>query len=229
MGRIIDHPTKFIAMLLGGPASCIKDQIRALHGHLTIRPDHFVALTPGTRRASARRGALGRRERRRGRRAGGRRSWSGPCPPSPPRATRAPFSSSAPAFADPDPSAARPSTRGVRATPAGRGRPVVLTGLANASTNLMTPARMRQEVARPMPQFDEPRTLDRADRQSATFVAGGGATRQGRRDSRPGGWPTPTTRGPGPEFRSAPCRPGMRPVRSSAGARRRGDLRTAPD
>ena len=44
MGRIVDHQTKFIATLLGGPASYTDDQIRAVHRHLAIRPDHFDTL-----------------------------------------------------------------------------------------------------------------------------------------------------------------------------------------
>ena len=44
MPRVVDHQTKFLAMLLGGPASYTDEQIRALHRHLTIEPAHFDTL-----------------------------------------------------------------------------------------------------------------------------------------------------------------------------------------
>ncbi len=43
---LVDHQTKFLAMLLGGPASYTDEQIRALHRHLTIEPAHFDTLKP---------------------------------------------------------------------------------------------------------------------------------------------------------------------------------------
>ena len=46
MPRVVDHQTKFLAMLLGGPASYTDEQIRALHRHLTIEPAHFDTLKP---------------------------------------------------------------------------------------------------------------------------------------------------------------------------------------
>jgi hemoglobin len=44
MTRIVDHQTKFIATLLGGPASYTDDQIRSLHRHLAIADPHFDQL-----------------------------------------------------------------------------------------------------------------------------------------------------------------------------------------
>ena len=42
--RVIDHQTKFISSLLGGPASYSDDQIRKMHSHLSIGPEEFEAL-----------------------------------------------------------------------------------------------------------------------------------------------------------------------------------------
>jgi hemoglobin len=44
MTRIVDHQTKFIATLLGGPTSYTDDQIRALHRHLAIADTDFDQL-----------------------------------------------------------------------------------------------------------------------------------------------------------------------------------------
>lgn len=44
MGRIVDHQTKFIASILGGPASFTDEQIRQLHRHLSITDTHFDEL-----------------------------------------------------------------------------------------------------------------------------------------------------------------------------------------
>ena len=44
MNRIVDHQTKFISSLLGGPASYTDEQIEKMHGHLAIAPEHFDAL-----------------------------------------------------------------------------------------------------------------------------------------------------------------------------------------
>jgi hemoglobin len=41
MGRIVDHQTKFISSLLGGPASYTDDQISKMHSHLAISATHF--------------------------------------------------------------------------------------------------------------------------------------------------------------------------------------------
>ena len=41
MERIIDHQTKFFAMLLGGPASFSDDEIQKMHQHLSISPAQF--------------------------------------------------------------------------------------------------------------------------------------------------------------------------------------------
>lgn len=44
MNRIVDHQTKFISSLLGGPASYTDDQIQKMHNHLDIGPTEFEAL-----------------------------------------------------------------------------------------------------------------------------------------------------------------------------------------
>jgi hemoglobin len=41
MGRLIDHQTKFVANLLGGPASFSNDQLRRAHATLQITAAHF--------------------------------------------------------------------------------------------------------------------------------------------------------------------------------------------
>ncbi len=44
MAKMVDHQTKFIASLLGGPASYTDTQLRNLHAHLTVRDAHFDEL-----------------------------------------------------------------------------------------------------------------------------------------------------------------------------------------
>lgn len=44
MSRMVDHQTKFIASLLGGPASYTDNQLRQLHSHLDITHAHFDEL-----------------------------------------------------------------------------------------------------------------------------------------------------------------------------------------
>ena len=44
MSRMVDHQTKFIASLLGGPASYTDNQLRQLHSHLPIKDSHFDEL-----------------------------------------------------------------------------------------------------------------------------------------------------------------------------------------
>ncbi|MDJ0613167.1 MAG: group 1 truncated hemoglobin [Rhizobiaceae bacterium] len=44
MSRMVDHQTKFIASLLGGPASYSDSQLRQLHSHLDINDAHFDEL-----------------------------------------------------------------------------------------------------------------------------------------------------------------------------------------
>lgn len=44
MSRIIDHQTKFISSLVGGPVSYSDEQIRRMHAHLDIGPEHFETL-----------------------------------------------------------------------------------------------------------------------------------------------------------------------------------------
>lgn len=44
MSRIVDHQTKFIASLLGGPAAYSDNQLRQLHSHLTVTDAHFDEL-----------------------------------------------------------------------------------------------------------------------------------------------------------------------------------------
>ncbi|MDP1555010.1 MAG: group 1 truncated hemoglobin [Hyphomonas sp.] len=44
MSRIIDHQTKFVSSLVGGPASYTDEQIRRMHDHLKIGTEHFETL-----------------------------------------------------------------------------------------------------------------------------------------------------------------------------------------
>ena len=44
MSKMVDHQTKFIASLLGGPASYTDNQLRQLHSHLDIKHAHFDEL-----------------------------------------------------------------------------------------------------------------------------------------------------------------------------------------
>jgi hemoglobin len=44
MSRMVDHQTKFIASLLGGPASYTDNQIRQFHARLDIENAHFDEL-----------------------------------------------------------------------------------------------------------------------------------------------------------------------------------------
>jgi hemoglobin len=44
MTRIVDHQTKFISSLLGGPASFSDEQIQRMHQHLSISQSHFDRL-----------------------------------------------------------------------------------------------------------------------------------------------------------------------------------------
>ena len=44
MTRMVDHQTKFISSLLGGPASYTDNQLRQLHAHLDIEDSHFDEL-----------------------------------------------------------------------------------------------------------------------------------------------------------------------------------------
>lgn len=41
---IIDHQTKFVSSLMGGPASFTDEHIEKAHQHLTIHPHHFDQL-----------------------------------------------------------------------------------------------------------------------------------------------------------------------------------------
>lgn len=41
MSKLIDHQTKFIASLLGGPAAYTDAQIQQMHQHLAINDAHF--------------------------------------------------------------------------------------------------------------------------------------------------------------------------------------------
>ena len=45
MRRIVDHQTKFVSSLMGGPASYTDEQIRRTHDHLVITPAHFDRLS----------------------------------------------------------------------------------------------------------------------------------------------------------------------------------------
>ncbi|MEM9148103.1 MAG: group 1 truncated hemoglobin [Pseudomonadota bacterium] len=42
--RLIDHQTKFVASLLGGPADYTDERLAQLHGHLKIEASHFDAM-----------------------------------------------------------------------------------------------------------------------------------------------------------------------------------------
>lgn len=44
MSRIVDHQTKFIASLLGGPAAYTDNQLRQLHSQLSVTDAHFDEL-----------------------------------------------------------------------------------------------------------------------------------------------------------------------------------------
>ncbi|ANT60872.1 MULTISPECIES: group 1 truncated hemoglobin [Roseobacteraceae] len=44
MARIVDHQTKFVSSLMGGPASYTDEQIRRMHRHLDIQQAHFDKL-----------------------------------------------------------------------------------------------------------------------------------------------------------------------------------------
>ena len=42
--KLVDHQTKFVSSLMGGPASFTDNHIQMAHRHLTIEPDHFHKL-----------------------------------------------------------------------------------------------------------------------------------------------------------------------------------------
>jgi hemoglobin len=44
MARVVDHQTKFVSALLGGPASFTDDQIRRVHADIEISDRHFEKL-----------------------------------------------------------------------------------------------------------------------------------------------------------------------------------------
>lgn len=44
MSKMVDHQTKFVASLLGGPAAYTDAQLRQLHAHLSIENAHFDEL-----------------------------------------------------------------------------------------------------------------------------------------------------------------------------------------
>ncbi len=44
MSKMVDHQTKFVASLLGGPASYTDRQLQQLHSHLDIKNGHFDEL-----------------------------------------------------------------------------------------------------------------------------------------------------------------------------------------
>lgn len=44
MPKLIDHQTKFVASLMGGPASYTDAQIKAAHAHMDIKAPHFDTL-----------------------------------------------------------------------------------------------------------------------------------------------------------------------------------------
>ena len=44
ISKLVDHQTKFVASLMGGPASYTDKQIHQLHAHLDINDAHFDEL-----------------------------------------------------------------------------------------------------------------------------------------------------------------------------------------
>lgn len=44
MRRLIDHQTRFIASVTGGPASYTDDHLRRIHAPMQIHREHFLAL-----------------------------------------------------------------------------------------------------------------------------------------------------------------------------------------
>ncbi|MEM8795009.1 MAG: group 1 truncated hemoglobin [Pseudomonadota bacterium] len=44
MSRMVDHQTKFVASLLGGPAAYTDNQLRQMHARLPIEDSHFDEL-----------------------------------------------------------------------------------------------------------------------------------------------------------------------------------------
>lgn len=44
MAKIVDHQTKFVSSLMGGPASYTDDQLTRVHARLDIGPVHFDQL-----------------------------------------------------------------------------------------------------------------------------------------------------------------------------------------
>lgn len=44
MSKMVDHQTKFVSSLLGGPASYNDTQLRNLHSHLDVTDAHFDEL-----------------------------------------------------------------------------------------------------------------------------------------------------------------------------------------
>ena len=51
MRRLIDHQTKFISAMMGGPGSFTDDHLRRVHAHLGITHDEFVEVTEHLREA----------------------------------------------------------------------------------------------------------------------------------------------------------------------------------
>ncbi|MFQ3595366.1 MAG: group 1 truncated hemoglobin [Sphingomonadaceae bacterium] len=45
VARLIDHQTKFIASLMGGPAAFSDEQLRRVHAHLAVTRGEFDLLT----------------------------------------------------------------------------------------------------------------------------------------------------------------------------------------
>jgi len=44
MRRLIDHQTKFISQVMGGPATYTNESLRQLHHHLAITPEAFATM-----------------------------------------------------------------------------------------------------------------------------------------------------------------------------------------
>ena len=45
MSRLIDHQSRFIASVMGGPASYTDEHLRRIHGHLAISHAEFVEMS----------------------------------------------------------------------------------------------------------------------------------------------------------------------------------------
>ena len=51
MPRLIDHQTKFVSGIMGGPASISDERLRAVHHHIDITPEEFDEIISLLRQA----------------------------------------------------------------------------------------------------------------------------------------------------------------------------------